>query len=179
MSLRPRCASCAGGSKGREARTPSRGYRNVTELESLRHALRRIRDYDASRPEGYLDEWQEADAFAAVQQIASETLDPWSGVAARAESRRIERETRQRKRTLLRSIGANTRWYIKDNAMSGVWVRVLPKGVEQSDLVEVRVLKVVGSPISTLHRHVGATFTVNVWNLHSASRVAELGGVCA
>lgn len=43
----------------------------VTALEA---ALERVTTYDASIPEGYLDEWQEALAFSAVQAIARAAL---------------------------------------------------------------------------------------------------------
>ena len=47
----------------------------MTDLEKKYHeALEEIAQYDASEPEGYLDEWQEANAFTKVQEIARKTL---------------------------------------------------------------------------------------------------------
>jgi hypothetical protein len=45
-----------------------------TERDAARAALERIATYDVNMAAGYVDEWQEAEAFRSVQQIATAAL---------------------------------------------------------------------------------------------------------
>ena len=137
-------------------------------------ALEKIRDYDASKPEGYLDEWQESAAFGACQDIARDALEPGFLEAMRAAAEAALKTARDKVREARRSIGANARWFVIDheypqtNSYSGMWVRVLPKKPEgyYDNCVNVKVLELVGKQVFN-KRGVGAEFTINAANLIS------------
>lgn len=148
----------------------------MTELARLRKALQRIADYDAKRAAGYIDEWQEAAAFGACQEIARGALDPAYVTAQRAAIATERRVRRERKRELIRGIGANRRWFYRGSHFDGVWVRVLPRAPDrpenQEHCVVAKVIEVVGRP-SFCARRVGDEFEVNTVNLWPEERAVE------
>jgi hypothetical protein len=46
----------------------------MIENEILKKAIAEIAEFDASAKNGYLDEWEEADAFSECQEIARKAL---------------------------------------------------------------------------------------------------------
>lgn len=142
----------------------------MDDVERYRKALERIARWDARGKAGYLDEWQESEAFSDVQQFASEVLDPESRV------RRIAAQDARLKATLasIREFKALSRcFYMTDTSTgSGCWVRVIKGDADRAHegAVRVKVLEIVGRPrMLSSDWTVGSEQTVNVSNL---SRIA-------
>ncbi len=130
------------------------------KCERYRRALQKIKNWKVDS-EGAL-----ASSFCYLRDLAAEALDP-----TRLTERAVEHEGRRKDRIRKKKFRKGERYFAPETRTSqtGVWVRVLPEGVDQDDCVKVRVLDVVGPLVwkSTLHV-VGAVFDINVWNLREA-----------
>lgn len=137
-------------------------------IEDYRRALERIAGYDASKANGYLDEWQEAEAFEEVKRIAQEALDPEDRTRrVAAKQARLEAN-----RQAIRSLRRNERYFYTDHAgtKSGAWVRFLKGDPDRAydGIVRVKVLERVGNPFSETLRP-GAEISMHVANLRPAT----------
>jgi hypothetical protein len=136
---------------------------HVMEVEKLRRALERIRDY---RPRGPLNEWSQADAFGEVQQIAADALSPGLRDARIRADEAARRADRRRVGALKRGV----RYFMPDTMPgSGAWVRFLRGDGQHSGIAHVKVVEVVGRPISALNA--GRHLEVYAGNLQAAPGV--------
>lgn len=132
-----------------------------------KRALEKIAGWDASRKSGRLDEWQEADAFHAVQRIAAEALDP------ELRARRIAAQEAELAATK-KAIGGlrrNERYFYCNYkpTMSGAWVRFLKGDPDRAyqGIVRVKVIENVNSTSNSTLR-AGKEITLHISNLMSA-----------
>lgn len=127
-------------------------------------ALRKIAEWDASRKNGYLDEWQESAAFHAVQRLAQETLDP------EAKARRIAQRNAEVSLNLsrIRALEKNVRYFLPDFPKGGAWVRFLKGDPNRAHdgIVRIQVLERIEGGFNTSMR-TGSELEVNVCNLRT------------
>jgi hypothetical protein len=117
---------------------------HVMEVEKLRRALKRIRDYWPRNP---LNEWSQAAAFREVQQIAADALSP----GLRAARIRADEAARAADRRRVGALKRGMRYFMPDTLPgSGAWVRFLRGDGQHSGIAHVKVVEVVGRPISAL-----------------------------
>jgi hypothetical protein len=122
----------------RSATKPEIVLELVDKLRTYRRALERMRDFDASKKAGYLDEWCEAEAFRAVRRIAGDALDPAARDARVGQEEAIRVADRRRVGALTRG----QRYFYSDFAgdtKNGAWVRFLKGDAEREGIVHVEV----------------------------------------
>lgn len=136
----------------------------MTELERYRRALERIRDYDAARSAGYVDEWQEAEAFEAVQRIAGEALDPQRKI----DRQRATENERTANYARIKSLDKTRRYFYAEDVirLKGAWVRFLKGDPDRAyqGIVRVKVVELVGYLMSS-SLHPGKEISMYVGNL--------------
>lgn len=137
-----------------------------TEIDKLRRALERIRDY---RPRGPVDEWSSAAAFREVQEIAADALTP----GVREARIRVDEAVRAANRRRVGALERGKRYFYvafdggPNYPAMGAWVRFLKGDAERDGIAHVKVLELVGkSPFFELG--VGEEFTAHVSNLQVA-----------
>lgn len=129
--------------------------------DTLRRALERIRDY---RPRGPVDEWSQAAAFREVQEIAADALNP----GVRDARIRADEAVRTADRRRVGALKRGERYFLSDTRTgSGAWVRFLKGDGEREGIAHVKVIEVVGEPISTLYKR-GEEFEVYAGHLQAA-----------
>lgn len=133
----------------------------MTESEKLRRALERIRDY---RPSGPVDEWSQAAAFSEVREIAADALNP----GVRDARIRMDEAVRTADRRRVGALKRGERYFMADmRPGAGAWVRFLKGDDRREGIAHVKVIEVVGQPISSILQR-GADLDVHADNLQAA-----------
>jgi hypothetical protein len=131
--------------------------------ERFRKALERIRDFKIKGP---IDEWAQAAAFTAVQEIAADALSPGLIDARRRDERLLDRDHREKAKALRKQSSSGIRHFLPGSAPkqpAGFAVCVLNDKCERADLVWVKIERVIGKPLQPWR--VGERLSCNLYNL--------------